>query len=451
MSESAAGVRTNVAAPAVFGTGLSGRYLFYAISLLFVANSFGYADRAIMGILAQPIRDEFHLKDWQLGILTGSAFSITYTLMTLPLARLGERWHRPRVVGGSVMVWSAFTAVSSLGTSFLQMAGFRMGVGIGEAGCVPSSQSLITSYVSVRRRAFALSVFMAGASMGSLMGLALGGLIADQYGWRTAFVVAGLPGLVIGLLVATTLVEPALRSPPLAERPNFIASAKTLFRKRAFFLIIAGSTVWSLTQNAGGAFTAVFLLRSHQSGLQTLADQVNAATGWSIGPVAFLGLVLGVSSGLVGIFGAIFGGWLVDRQAAKHRGAYVTVMAVSRFFAIPVNVAAFLVGDAGLAILLLTVSSFLGHCGTGGVYASIQSLAPPHLRATASGLFLFTVNGIGLTLGPLLAGLVSDAFATSMGSAQGLRYSLLIFESVAMLAVLLYWLARKPLHREIED
>lgn len=433
------------------GAGYRPAYLVYALGVLLLTNTIGYADRSIVAILAEHIAQEFQLQDWQLGALTGTAFALTYTICAIPVARLAERFNRPRIIGATVAVWSLFTLLAAFTTSYAQLFLSRLGVGMGEAGNVPACHSLISSYFSARRRALALSIFTSGIRLGSLAGLAIGGLVADAHGWRTAFVVAGIPGLVIALLAFVTLREPRKAAPLRARPAPIMDGVRFLLTKRTFVLITLASVIMSLTANAAVAFKAPFFLRQHQDGLVKLAQGLEAATGLVVGPTGFLGVVLGVAGGLAGIIGMVAGGWLADRLGQRDKSSYMTVAAVALALAIPLEVSALLVPDVAVALTLISLGSMFASAVYGGMYATIQGLVPHSLRATASAVYLITVNGVGLTLGPLLVGVLSDIFGASVGSAEGLTRALIVFEFMNLVTVAMFWVSRRRLVAELES
>ena len=169
--------------------------------LLLIVNAFNFVDRQIVNILAEPIKQELGLADWQLGMLTGFAFAIFYALAGIPIARYAERGNRPYIIGTAIACWSAFTIFCGMAGNFFQLLLFRFGVGIGEAGGVPPAHSLISDYAPREKRASSLAFFHMGLPIGALMGLALGGLVADAYGWRAAFIIAGAPGFIVAVLL----------------------------------------------------------------------------------------------------------------------------------------------------------------------------------------------------------------------------------------------------------
>ena len=186
----------------------SAAYTRYAMFLLLGIYIVNFLDRSVVNILAEPIKQELHLADWQLGMMSGLAFALFYTVLGIPIARLAERSNRPIIIGTATAVWSGFTMLSGTASSFIQLIAYRIGVGVGEAGCTPPAHSLIADYVPKERRASALAFYSMGTPLGGLLGLVMGGLVADAYGWRAAFLVAGLPGIVFALLTWFTLKEP---------------------------------------------------------------------------------------------------------------------------------------------------------------------------------------------------------------------------------------------------
>ena len=181
------------ATPAVSAAPYSASYTRYAMFLLLGIYIVNFLDRAVVNILAEPIKNDLGLADWQLGLMSGLAFAIFYTVLGIPIARMAERKNRPIIIGTAVAVWSGFTALSGMAQNFAQLVLFRIGVGVGEAGCTPPAHSLIADYVPKEKRASALAFYSMGTPLGGLLGLVMGGLIADAYGWRVAFFVAGAP------------------------------------------------------------------------------------------------------------------------------------------------------------------------------------------------------------------------------------------------------------------
>ena len=394
---------------------LSGLKFKGAMLLLLMVYVLNFLDRQIVNILAEPIREELGLADWQLGMMTGTAFAVFYALAGIPIARYAEKGNRPLIIAIATACWSGFTILCGFANSFWQMLIFRFGVGIGEAGGVPPSHSLISDYAPREKRAGALAFFHMGLPLGALCGLALGGLVADAYGWRYAFLVAGLPGFVVAAAIFIGLPEPRKSAaktsdgPPERPQSTLGETFRLLIGKRTFRQFLIGATFISAVTYAHQAFVAPFFFRVHGEQLSAIGDSVG------LGPGGLLGVSLGLMTGVAGATGLWLGGKLADRGALKNAGAYGTVTAVSLSLFVPVQVFAFLLPDAAFALAAFAPSILLASMWIGPVQATIQSVAPPHMRATASAILLLAINLIGLGCGPLMLGLLSDAFATFGG------------------------------------
>ncbi len=435
---------------------LSTGYRTYALWLLMLVYTLNFLDRQIVNILAEDIKKDLHLADWQLGMMTGLAFALFYTVLGLPIARLAERSNRPRIIAGSILVWSGFTVLCGMAGNFWQLVLARIGVGIGEAGCTPAAHSLITDYTPREKRASAIAFYSIGTPLGSLIGLAMGGMIADAYGWRAAFLVAGAPGVIIGLVCFFTLIETrgklvAQVAARKANQIDFKIALKVLVSKKTFWLIAFAAAIKAFIGYGHAPFTASFFFRNHADQIGELAASINALTGLSLGPAGTVGIGLSAVSGIAGIFGVWLGGFIADRLGAKDLRAYVIVPAIASIVVIPIYIAAVTIHDARVAFLLLALPAILGSLWYGPVYATAQSIVEPRMRATTAAVLLFIINLVGLGLGPLFVGILSDIFAgpLGMGEAEGLRWALVWSMAFNLVAFTLFWLARKTIREEM--
>ncbi len=424
-------------------------YRSYALWLMLGIYTLNFLDRQVVNILAEPIKQDLGLQDWQLGLLTGLAFAVFYTFLGIPIARLADRANRPMIISVSLAVWSAFTVASGMAQNFIHLLLARIGVGVGEAGCSPPSHSLITDYSPKEKRASALAFYSMGIPLGSLAGMALGGLVADAHGWRVAFFVAGAPGLLLALIAAFTLKEPrkliaAHQAKTAAEAPSFGEAMKELGTKKSFWLIAFAGSLTAFIGYGHLAFYGSFFFRNHGAELAQLAQ---AAGG--LGPAGFLGTALGLIIGVFGAVGTFLGGQIADRAAKKDIRAYVSVPAIAGLASFPFFIAAMLTGSLTLSLGLLALPVLLGSLWYGPVFAAVQSLVRPQTRATAAAVLLFVVNLVGLGLGPLFVGILSTSFTGSMGEAEGVRWALLVSSVVGLIAALLFWLARRTIREEI--
>lgn len=439
-------------APAVPFSKAYTRYAMWLLLGIYIVN---FLDRQVVNILAEPIKNDLNLADWQLGLMSGLAFALFYTVLGIPIARLAERKNRPMIIGTSVAAWSAFTALCGAAQNFTQLIVARIGVGVGEAGCSPPSHSLISDYVPKEKRASALAFYSMGTPLGGLLGLVLGGLIADAYGWRMAFLVAGLPGIIFALLAFFTLKEPrkliAAHSAQIqAASASFGETMKGLSKKPTFWYIAFAAAIKAFIGYGHAPFTASFFLRNHSAEIQGLADFWGDIFGFNMGPVGFLGLALGLISGTAGAAGAWLGGFLADKYGAKDLRSYMIAPAIASLVTIPFYITAVTVDSAALALCLLSVNALLGTIWYGPVYGTAQSIVPPHMRATTSAILLFIINLIGLGLGPLAVGLLSDYFAQGMGmgSGEGVRWALIVSTLFGVVAFGCFWMATRTIRED---
>jgi predicted MFS family arabinose efflux permease len=380
--------------------------------------------------------------------MTGLAFALLYTVLGLPIARVAERGDRPLIIAGAVAIWSGFTALSGMAQSFTQLVLARIGVGIGEAGCTPPALSLIADTVPKEQRASAISVYMLGAPVGGLLGLALGGLIADVYGWRMAFVIVGLPGLLLAGTAALTLREPRRGRTAAAQAAEDIPSVRDalreIARKRTYWRVVGGITIKSFASYGAGAFTASFFFRNFPEELA----QYSAMFG--LKSAGFLGLALSVTAGVMAIIGTLLGGRLADHLARKDARAYAMIPAVGAIAGLPFSLAALSSDSLLVAFALLLAPGLLGSMWLGPAYGVVQSLVRPETRATATAVVLFVANLIGLGLGPLAVGILSDVLsANGFSDAEAIKISLLTFATLAIPCAWFFWSARKTMREEI--
>lgn len=429
---------------------VSTAYRRYALWVLLIIYTLNFLDRQVVNILAEPIKRDLGLADWQLGMMTGLAFAIFYTVLGIPIARIAETKNRPYIIGISVAAWSAFTVLCGFAQNFWQLILARIGVGVGEAGCTPPAHSLITDYVPKEKRASAIAFYSIGTPLGTLAGMAMGGLVADAYGWRVAFMVAGAPGIVFALIAAFTLVEPRKKlAAEMAARAStqisFAAALAVLATKKTFWLVALAASVKAFIGYGYAPFIASFFFRVHGADIAQLAGM------FGLKSAGFLGLALGLINGTAGVIGAWLGGVLADRLGAKDLRAYVTVPAIASVVTIPIFITAVSLDAPMAAIGLLSVNALLATLWYGPVYATAQSIVDPALRATASAVLLLIINLIGLGLGPVAVGLLSDILAgpVGLGEAQGVRWALIISATLGLAAFGLFWAARKTIRDEM--
>lgn len=431
-------------------------YRRYAMWLLLGIYIINFLDRQVVNILAEPIKKDLGLADWQLGLMSGLAFAVFYTFLGIPIARLAERKNRAFIIGGAVTLWSGFTALCAIAGNFWQLIAFRIGVGVGEAGCTPPAHSLIVDYTPKNKRASALAFYSMGTPIGGLLGLVMGGLVADAYGWRAAFLVAGVPGLLFAALAFFTLKEPRRI---IAEHAKKAAVATATFgetmaylaKRNTFWFIAFAAAIKAFIGYGHAPFTASFFLRNHTEEVASLASSIGLTFGYDLKSVGFLGLALGLISGTAGAIGSIVGGWIADKYGAKDMRAYMVAPAIASLITIPVYIVAVTIDSAAIALCILAINAFLGTLWYGPVYGTGQSVVPPHMRATAAAILLFIINLVGLGLGPLAVGLLSDWYnkGLGMGPAEGVRWALITASMFGLVAFACFWRARKTIREDM--
>ncbi|MBL8551545.1 MAG: MFS transporter [Hyphomonadaceae bacterium] len=410
---------------------------FTVLALLFVVYTFNFIDRQIVGILATPIKADLGLTDTQLGLLGGFAFAIFYTSLGVPIAWLADRWSRTWVMTIALAVWSGCTALCGLAGNYLQLFLGRVGVGVGEAGGVAPAYSLISDYFPPRERARALAIYSLGIPVGSAAGIALGGLVASLVDWRAAFIAVGLAGVLVAPVFRFLVREPRRgqldASPTEAAAPISLSSIiRMLTAKPSFWLVSLGAASSSIMSYGAFFWLPSFLVRSYDLSLRE-ASLFYAAI-----------LLIG------GVLGVWLGGLLADKLGARNRAAFAAVPAIGFAIAAPCYALALLSPSPIAAFFLLLLPTAFGLAWLGPVIAAVQHLAPAQARSTASALFLFINNLIGLGLGSTLIGLISDEL-TARFAEESLRYSILAGAGFYVIAAILLALAAGFLPRDWQD
>jgi MFS family permease len=426
------------------GGAASMAYRSYVLVVLVIVYTFNFIDRQIVGILAVPIKAELHLSDSQLGLMGGLAFALFYTLLGIPIARLADRVSRTWIMTVALALWSLMTAMCGLTQNFAQLFMARVGVGVGEAGGVAPAYSLICDYFPTTERARALSVYSFGIPIGAASGIVLGGFITSLMSWRMAFFIVGLAGLLITPLLKFTVrepkrgaLDPARGNPDrdcsdraaVRSAPSLLEVIAVLARKPSFWGLSLGAASASMMGYGLFFWAPSFLVRSFHLSL------LHASL--SFGALVLVG-------GLIGIW---FGGALADRYGEKRRAMYAFIPAAAFLATVPFYVAGVLSTTLWLSFAVLLVPTALGLVWLGPVLAAVQHLVPGNMRATASALFLFINNLIGIGLGTTLIGALSDATRVRFGL-ESLRYAILAGTGFYLVAAALLFFAGRKLAKD---
>jgi MFS family permease len=400
----------------------------YALLVLTFINIFGFMDRIALSILMEAIKLDLHLTDQQLGLLSGIAFALFYAVLGIPLAWLADRSSRVKLISACLMLWSAMTALSGLAKNYPQLFLARMGVGVGEAGCVPPAHSLIGDYFPREKRALGISLFNAGAAVGVAGGMFFIGMLGERLGWRASMQIVGLMGLPLALLTITTLREPP-RPKSKAAREGAFQSIGVLLKRRAFVNLAIAFALGQVCTDGTSQWLPTYLIRSFGMGMAEIGAWVGAITA------AF------------GVLGVISGGLLASALLPRDLRWELWIPTIAFTICIPLFALMALAPNVWVVLAMKTVITFFSAAGAGVATAAVQSFAEPHRRATAVALFLFLASLLGAGIGPFLIGMASDLLAPTFG-AESLRYALLIACVMLLWSVTHYYLASRGALRD---
>ena len=398
----------------------------WAVLLLTLVSFTNYVDRMVLNALSQPIKQEFALSDTELGLLTGFAFVLLYAFTALPVASLADRTSKGAVLSCCLAVWSIATAACGLTKSYTQLLIARLAVGIGESGCQPIGYALIADYFPNDKRATPTGWFVVGNSLGVTAGFMLGGWLGQAHGWRTAFVIVGLPGL---LLAAVLAIFTHLHPRPTASgsgpaSPGLLGGVSGLLRNRTFRWVLAVNGVYSFLVFGPIAWLTPFFMRSHGLPLRSAALWTGLAIGF------------GMAAGMV------TGGLAADRlsrrsPAAPQLFSMAAALATGAAYLVVLGLA-----DVRWAFAAAFIAAWIGALATPANIVAVQDFCDPTLRAVAASLATLAISLVGVGLSPLVIGMISDALTPTFG-AEALRYAMMLSLIMSLVtAALNYRLSR---------
>jgi MFS family permease len=413
----------------------SDAYSNYVLGLLFLVYVFNFVDRQILSVFLGPIQEDLGVSDTVMGFLTGFAFALFYTVAGIPIARWADTGSRRFIIATGLAVWSLLTAATGMVRNVTELTLARIGVGVGEAAGTPPAHALISDYFPPERRATALSIYSMGIYIGSAIAFIFGGVMRSMFDWRVAFIVVGLPGLILALLVRFTIREPprglAESGPVADDTPTMKEVASYLSQRRSFLYLVAAVSCQSLPGYGFLVWGYTFLSRVHEM------------------DYAAIGLWLGLIVGIGGMAGTLIGGWTADRLGRRDKRWYIWIPAIVSFVGIPFAVPFLFLENPTYALLSFAVFYTLSAMYLGPVLSMVQGMAKVRMRAVSSSVLLFVVNLVGLGLGSQMVGIFNDLFHARYG-VEGIRYSLLILAAVGWLSAPLFLLAARHLRADLE-
>jgi MFS family permease len=408
--------------------------------MLLVVYILNFLDRQIVAILAEPMKREFGLTDTQLGLLAGPAFAVFYAVLGVPIARYADKARTNRVwlISISLAIWSAMTAICGVAQNFVQLALARVGVGVGEAGCTPAAHSLIADCVLPEKRSSAIAFYGLGIPIGGLLGLIIGGIVNDLYGWRAAFMIVGAPGILLALILPKIIKDPrgsvlmphAVAGSPAKAVLPLGEAARQIFASKAYLYIFIAASFTAFLSYGKGLWTISFFIRSH--GFSTTEA----------------GIAMAVALGVSGIIGTWLGGKMADVFGKRDKRHLLTLPAIGMTIAAPLLFASYWADDWRIAVALLVIPTILNSAYYGPAYGCVQGLVRRELRAVAASLVVFGQNLIGLGLGPLAFGMLSDALQPVAGT-DSVRWVLYGAAWLGLIPAFFFWRASLRLNAEL--
>ena len=412
-------------------------YRYLVLGILTAAYVSNFVDRQVINVLAQFIIDDLQISDGQFGMLSGLAFALIYTTLGIPIARLADISNRRNIIAISITIWSVMTALCGAANNFFQLFMARFGVGVGEAGGSPPAHSIVSDIFPASQRATALSIYSLGVYGGILVGTVGGAYLVQYFDWRTAFVVVAIPGIFLALLVRFVIKEPPrgmAESRKDVAPPGFLRVLQFLWDRKSFRHLSFACALHAFVTYGMGNFMPLFLGRVHGM------------------PILDVGWYYGLIAGIGGLAGTFFGGWMSDRMANKtgDKTWYVWIPFISTVLAIPFGLVTFLLMPSGYsAAFSYFLPVFCGGWYLAPCIASTHFLVGIRMRAMASAILLFMLNLIGLGLGPMLTGFMSDFFEPSYGS-DSLRYAMSITLLVNFWCAFHYWKASRTIAADFD-
>ncbi len=412
------------------------RYPNYALAMLFLVYVLNFIDRSILNILAEPIKRDLGLYDWQIGLMGGIAFALFYTTFGIPIARLADTHNRRNIIAWCLAVWSAMTAVCGLAQNFWQLLLARVGVAVGEAGGSPPAHSMISDLFASDRRATALAIYALGIPVGTMIGNLAGGWINEAMDWRTAFIVVGLPGVLMALVLRFTVKEPPRGYSEQivqakATAPPVMFVFKALWSRKSFRYMSLGGGLHALVGYGVGPFIAPLFIRVHEWGTR----DIGTALFWL---------------GFAGILGTASGGYVADRLAKRDVRWYMWLPGIATLASVPFSTAFYTWPGPLVAFWIASIPSFLGAYYLGPTFSMAQGLVGLRMRALAAAILLFILNLVGMGLGPMVVGATSDLLnaLTDLGD-ESVRWALVSVLIFNVLSTVFYLMAAKDLKADL--
>ena len=414
----------------------------WVLAVLTMVYTFNHLDRQVIITVLEPIKAAMSLSDQQLGLLTGLSFALVYATLGIPVAYLADRSNRRNIIAGALLVWSGATAICGITNNFWQLFLARMGVGIGEAGGTPPATSMISDLYAPRERAMALGIYTTGIGFGIMLGYIVGALVYANFGWRAAFFAAGVPGILLAVILRFTVKEPQRgisenrHTSDDEPAPSMMETFRFMMSQSSYMFLLLGCLLICVSANAYVAFTSSHLQRTYELQPQDVA------------------IPLGLLIGGVGSVGAIVIGMICDKLSANDLRWRPWIIAVTSAIALPFAFMFLQAATPMEAYMWNIVPNFVGLIYASIAYTASQELVKLRMRSFSSAFTLFCLTLIGISGGPWVTGFLSDMFAAADHAAP-LKHALewvLLFNGASVICLILAGLNyRSDVARALED
>jgi predicted MFS family arabinose efflux permease len=399
------------------------------VVMMFLGYAVNFMDRQIVSVLVEPIKTELRISDGQVGLLTGLSFAIFYAVMGLPIATLADRWSRKKIIVAAMTLWSLTTALFGVARTYPEMFLARMAVGVGEAGFAPAAFSMIADYYPRERRGTAVAVGAMGAMAGTTLGLMVGGYVAQRFGWRTAMLIAGAPGLVLAALFAVLVREPLRGASGGSLAPTLEPlSFRALLRNPPYLMVVGSGMAAMCVMFACLQWFPAYLIRSYH--------MTGRAAGTLLGPML----------GGIGAASLLASGYATDVLSRRDIRWGAWIPGIGALLGAPLLAASFYIDGKAATLVLFGLGYFAVMFFSAPNTAMIQFLVPLSLRARATAIFLLMTTLVGFGVGPMVAGYISEAYRPSFGQ-ESLRYALMTLTPMLLVSPLLLSFAARRLKR----
>ncbi len=418
--------QTTTAAERPYGGSAYSWYVVILLALVYACHSM---DRGMAGLLVEPIRHEFGLNDKQLGLFTGMAFGMSFSLAVLPMGYIADRVNRKRLLALIVLIWSGMTALGGLTRNFAQLVAVRIGVGVSEAGAAPLALPMLTDIFPPSKRSFALGIFYMSSPVGGFLVSIIGATVAAHYGWRAALMVAGIPGIILAALLILTVREPRRGGAEIgggaAEKaPGMLEGFRFLIRTPAVFCLMCACTLIGLLNITIGSWTMSFFMRVHKL------------------PIGQAAIILGVGGGLIGMLSPPIMGWLADRLAPRNVRWPLRLVAIACFFSFLLTLVMLFTPSLMVSIVTFVIADFLRHGYTPPTYSVLMTHTPTHMRSSVMAIMQLMTNLAGFGLGPFVTGAISDYY----GGGTAIKFALADAAFVFLIVLVLLIVASRMLY-----